>query len=78
MAPKCKSDASDGDASKKRKTITIESNAEIIKRSARGETPKHWKSVRLQSVNDRDNYEGQGESNGACKRLCPDESDNYH
>ena len=39
MAPKRKSDASDGDASKKRKTITIETKVEIIKWSERGETP---------------------------------------
>jgi len=39
MPPKRKSDASDGDASKKRKTITIELKMEIIKRSERGETP---------------------------------------
>nr|XP_033817050.1 tigger transposable element-derived protein 1-like [Geotrypetes seraphini] len=39
MSQKRKSDASAGDASKKRRTITIEQKVEIIKRSERGETP---------------------------------------
>nr|XP_033817702.1 tigger transposable element-derived protein 1-like isoform X1 [Geotrypetes seraphini] len=39
MSQKRKFDASAGDASKKRKTITIEQKVEIIKRSERGETP---------------------------------------
>ena len=39
IPPKRKSDASDRDASKKRKIITLEVKVDIIKRSERGETP---------------------------------------
>lgn len=39
MAPKRKSDSSDGSASKKRKAITMEVKMDIIKRSEKGETP---------------------------------------
>ncbi|BFZ23942.1 hypothetical protein BsWGS_26981 [Bradybaena similaris] len=38
MAPKRKSDSSDGSASKKGKSITMEVKIDIIKRSEKGET----------------------------------------
>ena len=39
MPPKRKADASERNASKKRKAITLEVKVDIIKRSERGETP---------------------------------------